>query len=108
MAWRIADYPARSRLSLVPQKWVLSAQLWRVREERREIIGEDERIVVLRIPGTAGAFVARAEVACWIVARALPGGWFFHSTPPRAQSAVRRNLYPLSRERVVASVRVFV
>jgi len=67
-----------------------------------EVVVEDERLVVVRILGVAGAAVAGAEVALRIVRRTRVLGGVLRLAPPGAVSAVRGD----AGEGIVPSVRL--
>jgi hypothetical protein len=94
VARRVADDAARPVLAVLR------------RNQRRVVVREDERLLVLRVPLAARALVARAEVAARVVLVQPLACDFVHVSLPRPLRALRRDEHPFAAERVVSSVRV--
>src|ERR1700682_819325 len=98
MARGEAHYAANSRLAFShADTSVLHVYsgVWHVFLQRGEIIFKDECGAVLRITHPASAWVPRAKVAGWIVARTRNRRNGLDRALPGTLRAMRRNQYPL-------------
>src|SRR5439155_13189675 len=92
---------------LGPGQAVLDGERLDVRPERGEVIGEDERLAVVRIDLAVRPAVPRTEVARWVEGHDLPCPTGpFASTLPRPARPLRGDEHPLVEERVVAPMRL--
>ena len=71
------------------EQWIIVCLLiLRVRDQRREIIGEYKGILVFRVLLAAGPLVSRAEITALVVAGASSPGGFLLLTLPWTLSAM--------------------
>ncbi len=97
-------HSARTRHTLGGEERTVRALRFCVRQQRREVVGEDERRVVCRIPDATGTFVARTEVARWVVGRSVVARRCFFLPLPRPVSPVSRDENPVAGEGIATAM----
>ena len=106
VARREADDAADTTFAFGTEEAVLHGRLGRVRPERREVVVEDERGVVVGVPMAVRPDVARAEIAIGEIGRSVVDDLRLLGAEPRPERAARGDQHPLVDERVVPAVRV--
>jgi hypothetical protein len=106
---READDAADAGLAFGDEKAVAVETVWRsVGLEGGEIVIENEGGSVVRIVNAAGAGIAGAEIAGWVVFRLRRSGDGLDLSEPGTGGAMGRNEHPFAGERVEAAVRILL
>ena len=108
MARRKTDHAASSRYRLTAYQFAARGRRLAVRHNGSEIVCKNIRSVVFGVFRVAGALVAWAEIAFWVVRGTLLRRGAFYSAQPRSLSTVRRDKDPIARQSVVSAVRTLV
>ena len=102
LAHRLAE-----RLAAVRKEGIVPVVGRRVRQQRREVVGKDVRLRVVRVDLATDARVARAQVAARVMAGTGRVVDVFLLALPGAPGAMGRDQNPAVLQRVVAAMRVF-
>ena len=107
VAWREAEDAALTHPGRRPEQCVVVADGWlrHVGEQRREVVGEHERLGVVGVADAAGALVARAEVTRRVVDDPI-GRRRLGLAVPGASGSLRRHHDPLVGQRIEPTMRV--
>src|SRR6516164_6649290 len=106
--WGKTEHTADSGFGLGDEKiFFVDRAVLAMGQQRREVVVEDENMVVMGVHITRGAPVARAHVTGWIVGELASGAGGFDLALPGALSAVRRDQNPFAGEGIEAAMGLF-